>query len=397
MVWKPPIDPVTGAAQWDGAFGSSDAPEEGVPEVTAGRRSRAKARAEAKAQKKASRDSGAGEGTALDVSAILGAAPVGDETAPVAKAGSASATAAPVVATAAPLVATPVDESDGGAPPGAPGEESGLEPDGQPEGQPRTRNTRTVLVLLVVLILVIGGIVYFATKPKTTNATATTAGPTPSSSPVAADTALATSINLRLSDLPAGWSASSIAGQVSRPPVTPAAAQVQANRQMASCVGVDYSTAAGLFGGSVLPGQTDSVRSPRFQSGTNPNIQMYSTTTILSTPAQAQALTVPFGSPNFATCFGAYQTALVSAAVPGATAQIVEVSLAAPTGVKAFGYLTALTIPNQANQVIGEAFMVGGRIETRLEPTTDGPAIPSAAFNPAFDAVVGRIAAAHNN
>jgi hypothetical protein len=108
-------------------------------------------------------------------------------------------------------------------------------------------------------------------------------------------------------------------------------------------------------------------------------------------------LTLPFANPNFANCFGEYQTALVSAAVPGATATVQVVSLAAPAGVKSFGYLTNLTIPNQGNQVVGEAFMVGGRIETRLEPTTDGPAVPSDAFNSAYNAIAGRIAAARNN
>jgi hypothetical protein len=250
-------------------------------------------------------------------------------------------------------------------------------------------------VLVVLLVLVIGGIAYFVFKPKN-NTTANTPAPLPtaSSAPVAADTALATSINLRLTDLPAGWALSTATGQVARPPVPPAAAQVQANRTLAACVGADYPVVAGLFGGSILPGQTDSVRSPTFQSGANPNIQMFSTTTVLGSVGQAQALDVPFANPNFITCFGQYQTALVSAAVPGASAAVQSVTLAAPAGVKAFGYVTMLTIPNQANQVIGEAFMVGGRIETRLEPTTNGPAVPSTDFYPAYNAVVARIAAA---
>jgi hypothetical protein len=266
------------------------------------------------------------------------------------------------------------------------------------DSEPERSNRRTVIVLSVILLLVIAGIIYVAVKKNNNNNTPTTPLP-PISVPshVAADTALATSINLRLTDLPAGWSPSLVAGQVPRPPIAPAAAQSRANLAMASCVGVDSSIVAGLFGGSVLPGQSDSVRSPRFQSGSDPNIQMYSVTTVMGTAARAQALAAPFASPNFASCLTSYQTALVAAAVPGATAQVVVVTLTAPAGVKAYGYVTNLTIPNQANQVIGQAFMVGGRIETRLEPTTDGPGVPSGAFNPAYTAIVGRIAGALNN
>ena len=43
---------------------------------------------------------------------------------------------------------------------------------------------------------------------------------------------------------------------------------------------------------------------------------------------------------------------------------------------------------------MGEAFIFGGRTETRLEPTTNGPAVPQAAFAPAYDAVTGRVAQA---
>ncbi len=226
--------------------------------------------------------------------------------------------------------------------------------------------------------------------------TTSTLAPASNSAPLAADTALATSINLRLTDLPAGWSTSTAAGQVPRPPVAPAAAEVTANRLLASCIGASYPTVAGLFGGSVLAGQTDTISSPKFQSGSDPNIQMYSVTTVMGTAAEAQALAVPFANPNFTNCFGEYQTALISATIPGATAAVQSVSLSAPAGVKTFGYLTQLSIPNQASQVIGEAFIVGGRIETRLEPTTDGPPVPSEAFTPAYNAVSGRIGAAVN-
>ena len=121
---------------------------------------------------------------------------------------------------------------------------------------------------------------------------------------------------------------------------------------------------------------------------------MYSVTSVMATAAAAQALAVPFANPDFVNCYTGYQTALMTAAVPGATATVQAVTLAAPTGVKTYGYLTQVTIPNQPSQVIGQAFMIGGRIESRLEPTTDGPTVPSGAFTPAYDAITGRIAAA---
>ena len=73
------------------------------------------------------------------------------------------------------------------------------------------------------------------------------------------------------------------------------------------------------------------------------------------------------------------------------------VTLTAPTGVQTFGYLTTLTIPNQGSEVVGQAFMLGGRIETRLQPSTNGPAVPTDAFDAAYNAVVGRIGRALNN
>jgi hypothetical protein len=68
--------------------------------------------------------------------------------------------------------------------------------------------------------------------------------------------------------------------------------------------------------------------------------------------------------------------------------------LAAPTGVKAFGYVTTFTIPGQGTQVVGQAFMVGGRVETTIRPSTNGPAVPSDAFGSAYTAIVGRVATA---
>ncbi len=176
--------------------------------------------------------------------------------------------------------------------------------------------------------------------------------------------------------------------------MAPVRAQAQANQALAACLGVSYQTVAGLFDDATLPGQTGAARSLTFQSGSSPNVQMYSLATVLGSTAQVQQLEVPFTNPNFATCFGQYQSSLVAAAAPGATAQVQAVTLSAPAGVTAYGYLTTLTIPNQGSEVIGEAFMLGGRIETLLSPVTNGPSVPSAAFTPAFNAVAARMAAA---
>jgi hypothetical protein len=119
---------------------------------------------------------------------------------------------------------------------------------------------------------------------------------------------------------------------------------------------------------------------------------MFSTTAVMGSTAQAQPLEAPFADPNFVTCFSQYQSAVVAAAVPGATATVAPVTLAASGGVVSHGYLTTFTIPNQGSQVVGEAFILGGRTETLLEPSTNGPAVPSSAFNPAYNAVVTRVA-----
>jgi hypothetical protein len=62
--------------------------------------------------------------------------------------------------------------------------------------------------------------------------------------------------------------------------------------------------------------------------------------------------------------------------------------------VTSIGYLTTLTIPNQGTEVIGQAFMLGGRTESLLEPSTNGPAVPSAPFSSAYDSMTARLAQA---
>jgi Kef-type K+ transport system membrane component KefB len=285
---------------------------------------------------------------------------------------------------------SPADSSPPDTPAG------GLAPAVTGDTQAPKRNRTLITVLVVVLVVVVGGIAYFAVKRNNNSTTTTTTPAATSPSAAVAAASLAASVNLRLGDLPTGWVRAPATGQIPSPPVAPVPAQAQANQALAGCLGVSYQTVAGLFDNATLPGQTGAARSLTYQSGSNPNVLMYSLATVLGSTAQVQALEVPFTNPNFATCFGQYQSSLAAAAAPGATAQVQAVTLSAPAGVTAYGYLTTLTIPNQGSDVIGEAFLLGGRIETLLAPSTNGPSVPSTDFNPAFDAVAARMAAAVN-
>jgi hypothetical protein len=358
VVWKPPVDPTTGEALWD--------QEQALPESptkTKGWRKGAKAGA------------GAAGAAALADRADCNAAATG-------------AAVAPAPGTS-PFVGIPA--------PGAPGApDSEVKLAGSTGNASPKSNRALVAVLLVVLIIVIGGIAYFAVKRNSnTTATTGTVATTPSPSPTVTDTALAASINLHLTDLRGGWSQSPSTAKSALPP-TLAAAQLQANRGLAGCLGEPYAVVAGLFGGSALPGRTGFAQSPTFQSDADPGIQMASTTTVMSTVADSQALAVPFTNPKFVTCFAQFQTALVAAAVPGSTAQVQAVTLPVPSGVKSFAYLTTFTSPSKGTEVKGEAFILGGRVETLLEPTTNGPAVPQSAFASAYDSITGRVAQAVN-
>jgi hypothetical protein len=114
----------------------------------------------------------------------------------------------------------------------------------------------------------------------------------------------------------------------------------------------------------------------------------------LASPAQVQALDGLFTNPKFDACYQQYLGTLAAGAVPGATAQVQPVSLTAPTGVQAYGVVTTYTLPGSGAEVVGDAFMLGGRVVSVLQPSTNGPAIPGNVFSPAYDAVVGRVAAA---
>jgi hypothetical protein len=370
VIWKPPIDPVTGEALWDGQPGVAGSPPIPPPP-----------RARGRAKRKAARAGAVGVAAVAGTEAAAFAPPAAFPPAP---AGGAVAPGAPVPVT------SPYETTPGLPPPTDPGAAFGTaaSPD-----KPRGRNNRLLVLLIVALLAVVAGIAYFVVKKNNSTTTTTSV---PGLSATARDTALAASINLHQNDLPVGWIPSTTAAQPARPPVAPAAAQGQASRTFAQCLGVPVATVTGLFSGAVLPGQTASATSPVFQSPADPTALMYSATRVMTTATQAKALTTPFADTTFVSCYAAYQSSVVSAAVPGATAQVQTVPLSAPTGVQSFGYLTTLTIPNQGSEVIGQAFIVGGRIESTLEPSTGGVPVPSAAFTPAYNAIAGRVALAVN-
>jgi hypothetical protein len=389
VVWKPPVDPVTGEAVWDSAAPSPDfmAPEAATTKKPRPWRRSSKAAAAAGAAAGAAAIAGGTDATDLIAPAgateILGTPGLGTPAPPTAP-GAWTAAPGEVAGDAA------ADPFGSAVPPFSPSGGSVPPTTGEPSAK-GMRNNRTAMVLLVVLLVVVivgGGVYYWKNHNNNTTTTPSVTGPV---SPSAADIAVAGTINLRLTDLPAGWTRSVATGQLPRPPVAPVAAQVKAGQAMSSCTGQSFTVVSGLFGDTVLPGQSARVLSPTFASGTDPGIQMFSTTTVMASSADAQALAAPFATANFATCFGQYQSALVAAAVPGATAAVQTVALTAPVGVKSYGYLTTFTIPGQGTEVVGEAFIVGGRTETRIEPSTNGPAVPATAFGPAYTNVVGRV------
>ena len=270
------------------------------------------------------------------------------------------------------------------------GEKEERHPEREVTGGQRRRQM-TVLIL-VLLLVVIGGIAYFVVKKNNNNSTTTSSPPVTSA--VAADAALATSINLRLSDLPAGWSALPPTVPPARPLAAPLEAQRTADTALAGCLGVAVQTTSALFGGTTIAGDMAPAESPTFQDVSATGFQMHSTTTVFTSAAQVQSLAAPFASATFTPCYAQHQSAIVAAASPGSVAQLQVVSLQTPPGVKAYGYLTDITTATGGKEVVGQAFMFGGRAASVLEPTTDGPPVPTSAFVPAFDAMAGRIAGA---
>ena len=59
-----------------------------------------------------------------------------------------------------------------------------------------------------------------------------------------------------------------------------------------------------------------------------------------------------------------------------------------------YGVVTTYTVPGAGTQVVGDAYILGGRVISVVQPSTNGPAIPVSVFTPAFDAVAARVAAA---
>ena len=63
-----------------------------------------------------------------------------------------------------------------------------------------------------------------------------------------------------------------------------------------------------------------------------------------------------------------------------------------PNGVTTFAFLTTFNLPGYGNQVLGEAFIFGGRTEVRLVPSTNGPPVPQSTFAQAYNAITARLA-----
>ena len=251
---------------------------------------------------------------------------------------------------------------------------------------------RNVVILVVLLILVVGGgAAYVISKKSNSTPTAAPPASVPSAT---ADVALAASVNLRLTDLPAGWTQAPAAQAAVRPPVAPVAAQATAANAMASCLTTSYAVVSGLFDSGSLPGQTALVQSPMFESAAGSSLQMASRTTTMTSAGQVQALDAVFANPKFVTCFQQYRTTLAQAVVPGATVAVQAVTLTAPKGVQSYGVVSTYALPGAGTEVVGDAYLLGGRVVTVIQPSTNGGVIPSDVFALAYDSVSGRVAAA---
>ena len=390
VVWKPPVDPVTGEPVWDSAYGVGAA-------VTAPPTEEATKSKRSFSLKRGAKAGAVGAAAGVGAAAVVeGSAPAPPGTSPVGPwpsgalgdpAAAGAWSTAPDAGPADPFAVAPLGPEGGAFPPASDVAPSGSSAKGG-------RNNRTAVLLLVILLVVVvaGGAIYYVKKHN--NSSTPSATPTTAAGGVSADVALAGSINLRLGDLPAGWTRAAVAAEAERPPAAPPAAQAKAVQAMASCLGQPATVASGLFGGGALPGQQTAVRSPTFASGADPNIQMFSSTAVLGTAAEAEAAASAFAAPTFGTCYAQFQSATIAATVPGATASVQTVTLTAPAGVKSYGYVTTFTIPGQGTEVVGEAYMLGNTTVTRLQPSTNGPAIPGGAFTPAYNAVVARVAQA---
>jgi hypothetical protein len=261
--------------------------------------------------------------------------------------------------------------------------------------QPTTSTNRRLVGLVVVLLVVVIGLVVYLVVSRNDSSTGNGAGA--AVSPVAADQALAVSINLHTRDLPTGWTVGPRATSSRADPAAPTAAAAtgsQAVSSFAACLGMPAAAIGQLFGDIPQADVGASAASPTFLSPTDTAVQMRSTTNVVQTAADGLDDALPFTRWNFGACFQNYSTANAAESDPGATAQVATLTLPAPTGVLAYGYLTTLTLPNRGTRVIGDVFIIGGRVETTLSPSTSGPPVPLLAFVQAYQAVVARVAAA---
>jgi hypothetical protein len=266
---------------------------------------------------------------------------------------------------------------------------------GVPTGEDgkRASNRRTLYVLIVILVLiVIAAVVYEATKNNNSSTTTTTVPA--SSASVTADKSLASAVNLHLTDLPTGWTQElGSAPSISATSASGKATQKPATTSFATCLGASAATVGQVFGNVPSSDETVASTSPVFQEAADSTIEMQSAVNIVKSATSAKADAAIFANSGFLKCFTQYQIASASALVPGTTATVQQVQLTAPKGGVAYGYITTFTVPTQGTRVVGDAYMVGGRIEATLQPSTHGVPVPSDAFGSAYNAMLGRISA----
>jgi len=204
---------------------------------------------------------------------------------------------------------------------------------------------------------------------------------------------LAESVNLHLTDLPPGWATGTGSGVF--PTSAEKLAASQAMAPLATCLGLPLDQIDGVFAGVSAPDQQAAAASPVFVGPAGSKLEMSSRTTVLDTAAEATAAEAAFQKPDFSSCYTTFQTKIIAAAgVAGASAQVTPVTLATPSGVRAFSYVTTFTVPGHTGNITqGDAYIFGGRIEAVLQPVGVGTSIPGTAITPPYDAMTKRMAA----